>query len=74
MSNEESLSANCFCCDIEMIDVSEIRFGVCNDCLQNKEVIQEVFEQGEMYCAMVFNIFQALKHKVETITEPEEFN
>ncbi len=63
MNDEINSDAHCFCCDIELIEVTDIRFGVCADCLENHEIIQEVFEQSQMYAAMAFNIAQALRER-----------
>lgn len=70
--SDEIGDARCFACDIELIDVQDIRFGVCSDCLENAETIKEIFEQAEMYTAMTFNIFQALKEKATLFVEPDE--
>lgn len=74
MSDKEQLDAHCFCCDVDLVNAEEIRFGICSECLENSETIKDVFESGEMYLAMTFNIFQAIKHRIQTLTEPEDYN
>lgn len=69
---EELSEAYCFGCDKRLVDVVEVRFGICNECVEDVEFIKEIFEQAEMYTAMSFNLTQALKEKANLFIDPDE--